>query len=172
MFAKPFYILYNIHKYRYLQRAKVYIRNSSKALIISGEKLLLNRCCSHTGEYYALPGGGQRPKETLEEALIREVREETGYTVKPLRLGALYERISLSKEEMTGHKLYFVFVCELEGTCAVHPSETDPCQTGTEWVPLDGIEYVNLYPLVIRAEIRRILDAADCLFLGSERRTF
>ena len=150
----------------------MYIRNSSKALITSGGKLLLNRCYSRSGEYFALPGGGQRPGETLEEALIREVREETGYTVKPLRLGALYERISLSKEEMTGHKLYFVFVCELKKASVIPPSETDPCQTGTEWVPLEGIEYANLYPLVIRAEIRRIINAADCLFLGSERRTF
>ena len=33
-------------------------------------------------DYYKLPGGGIEPGETLEETLIREVREESGLVVK------------------------------------------------------------------------------------------
>ena len=36
------------------------IRDSAKALIVHGDKILLNRCVSRLGIYYALPGGGQR----------------------------------------------------------------------------------------------------------------
>ncbi|MBQ7066683.1 MAG: NUDIX domain-containing protein [Lachnospiraceae bacterium] len=32
--------------------------------------------------YYKLPGGGIEPEETLEDTLIREVREESGLIVK------------------------------------------------------------------------------------------
>ena len=53
----------------------------------AGGKLLVNRCTSRFGEYYALPGGGQREGgETLLEAVRRELLEETGYRVLPMRL--------------------------------------------------------------------------------------
>lgn len=33
----------------------------------------------HPGPYWVPPGGGVRPRETLEAAALRELREETGY---------------------------------------------------------------------------------------------
>ena len=70
------------------------IRNSAKAIVINHGKILLNRCTSRFGEYYALPGGGQNPGETLQEAVQRELLEETGYRVKPLRLSGIYESVA------------------------------------------------------------------------------
>ena len=55
------------------------VRNSAKALVLHEDRILLNRCASHYGEYYALPGGGQRPGELLTEAVCRELLEETGF---------------------------------------------------------------------------------------------
>ena len=59
------------------------IRNSAKAIVIDRGRILLNRCTSRFGEYYALPGGGQNPGETLIETVKRELLEETGYEVNP-----------------------------------------------------------------------------------------
>ena len=42
-------------------------RNSAKAIVLSRGKILVNRCVSRFGEYYALPGGGQRTGEMLTE---------------------------------------------------------------------------------------------------------
>lgn len=39
---------------------------------------------------WALPGGAIEPHETAEQAVIREVEEETGYTVSVLRLVGVY----------------------------------------------------------------------------------
>lgn len=150
----------------------MFIRNSSKALIISDGRILLNRCRSRVGEYYALPGGGQNPGESLEDAVVREVAEESGLTVRPVRLAAVFERISGTAEACSGHKLYFVFQCELEDVPKKQPTETDAWQLGTEWVPLEGIEYVNLFPLSIRVELNRILGEKNCVFLGSERKIY
>ena len=50
------------------------IRNTSKALIVKENRVLLNRCrLEKTVEiYYDLPGGGQQLFETMEEAVIRK----------------------------------------------------------------------------------------------------
>ena len=71
------------------------IRSTSKAIVISNEKVLLNRCFDNkNGEYYSLPGGeGKINLKTMQDAVVREVLEETGYTVKPIRFGALCEEI-------------------------------------------------------------------------------
>ena len=52
------------------------VRNSAKALVLHEGKILVNRCTSRFGDYYALPGGGQREGETLLEAVRRELLEE------------------------------------------------------------------------------------------------
>ena len=75
------------------------IRNSAKALILKDGKLLLNSHLTSTGElYYDLPGGGQNPYETMEEAVVREVREETGLRVEPVRFAALCEEIFTNED--------------------------------------------------------------------------
>lgn len=56
-------------------------------------------------DYYTFPGGGLEEGETLEEGVIREIKEEFGITVKVIR--KLYEMHS----EKFNQKEYF-FLCE------------------------------------------------------------
>ena len=115
------------------------VRNSAKALVLRGGKLLVNRCTSRFGEYYALPGGGQREGETLLEAVRRELLEETGYRVLPMRLSAIYERVCAQREGGMSHKLYFVFLCRLEDEKERVPTERDRYQVGMEWVEVEAL---------------------------------
>jgi 8-oxo-dGTP diphosphatase len=148
------------------------IRNSAKAIVISEGRILLNRCTSRFGEYYALPGGGQNPGESLLDAVRREVLEETGYSVKPLRLSGIYERIAERPgfgDDNICHKLYFVFLCHLVNERPASPTEHDKFQIGLEWVNLKDIPTSNMFPHAIRDNIQALIGSGETIYIGSER---
>ncbi|MBM3861911.1 MAG: NUDIX domain-containing protein, partial [Verrucomicrobia bacterium] len=58
------------------------IRNSAKAIIIRDGCVLLVRVNDEGGEWYVLPGGGQRHGESLHETVRRECLEEIGVEVE------------------------------------------------------------------------------------------
>jgi ADP-ribose pyrophosphatase YjhB (NUDIX family) len=64
------------------------IRPGVAAVIFEDGRVLLQRR-DDTGRW-GLPGGGVEPGESVRQALIREVREETGLEVEPLRLIGVY----------------------------------------------------------------------------------
>lgn len=144
-------------------------RNSAKAVVINNGKLLVNRCRSRFGDYYTLPGGGQRTGEMLPETVRREVLEETGYTVSPIRLSGIYERLSSDRGDGQNHKIYFIFLCKLESGECVKPTETDRYQLGIEWVPLREIANRNLFPRAIRDNIRSLTGYGETIYIGSEK---
>ena len=142
------------------------IRNSAKALIVHEDKILLNRCVSRLGIYYALPGGGQHT-----EAVRREVMEETGLTVEPMRMSAIFERVNEGREGYGSHKMYFVFLCRyLENVPQREPVERDAYQTGMEWMTIEKAKKVDLFPRVIRENLSSLIGYGETIYLGSERR--
>lgn len=145
------------------------VRNSAKAIVLRDGKILVNRCVSRFGEYYALPGGGQREGETLLEAVRRELLEETGYRVSPLRLSGIYERVCKNREGGLSHKLYFVFLCRLEDEQSAAPTRRDDFQVGMEWVDAGELRRRNLFPRAIRDNLPALTGYGETLYLGSER---
>lgn len=149
------------------------VRSCAKAVVVHEGKLLVIKCRDdENGAYYTLPGGGQNLYETLEEAIVRECLEETGYAVKPVRFAALYEEIfdipSLRERYPDyAHRVYHLFVCESTGGAAAAPTETDVMQTGTEWIDLSGLDTATLLPGIIGDNIHQILTSKMPLYLGS-----
>jgi len=65
-------------------------RESARAIIIeNGEAVLMFRKKKNEfekfSEYYVCPGGGVEPEETLEETLVRELKEELSIDIKPIK---------------------------------------------------------------------------------------
>ncbi|MDF2941758.1 MAG: hydrolase [Herbinix sp.] len=160
------------------------IRNAAKALIIKDDKILLNKCKNSTGYYfgeihpenlyYDLPGGGQNQYETIEEAVIRECLEETGYSVIVKRLVALYEEIMVDAELSKFcpdyvHKIYFIFLCHVESEDLKSITEIDIDQISTEWINIKEISSIKLHPSIIKDNLVSILNSDDLKFMGSRK---
>lgn len=152
------------------------IRNSAKALILKDGKLLLNSHLTSTGElYHDLPGGGQNPYETMEEAVVREVREETGLRVEPVRFAALCEEI-FTNEDMRRrfpqycHRCMHIFLVRVLPGPVGEKSEPDFQQTGSAWFTPQEAEALPLVPLQLRGRVAQVLNAPGPVYLGSIRR--
>ena len=98
------------------------------AFIRQGDCILLVR--QREGErYWTLPGGAVEPGEPVDQAAIREVREETGLEVRLLRLVGLY-----SKPE--DGALAVTFEAEVVGgTLLQSTEETSDCR----YFPMDQL---------------------------------
>ena len=62
--------------------------------------------------YWSFPGGRVEGSETLEQSLIREVLEETGYRIKVGKIYCVREVLFRRRRE---HALIFTFHAEIEG---------------------------------------------------------
>ena len=73
--------LFRMDRKNYNPEGKVYKRPSARAVILKEGKVLLNYV--EKFDCYEFPGGGIEAEESPEQALIREVAEETGRVVIP-----------------------------------------------------------------------------------------
>jgi 8-oxo-dGTP diphosphatase len=66
----------------------------SAAIFREGRVLIVRRARAPANGLYTLPGGGVELGETLEEAVIREVREETALDIEPVELVGFRQAIA------------------------------------------------------------------------------
>jgi len=87
------------------------------ALIFDGENILLvERGREPLKGYWSLPGGVLETGETLEQGVIREIREETGLEVKPLKVIEIFERIIRDAQGAPEyHYVVIDYICRVTG---------------------------------------------------------
>ncbi|MCB9809430.1 NUDIX hydrolase [Candidatus Peribacteria bacterium] len=111
-----------------------------------------------TADYYALPGGGVDYLETLEEAMVREMEEETGIT--PV-VGGLRFVHQLCIDDSRGqcHLLEFFYLIEngaayraIDWAAASHAYEVHDAQ----WISLQNPQH-RLLPSFVIPSLRQSL---------------
>jgi ADP-ribose pyrophosphatase YjhB (NUDIX family) len=81
----------------------------SAAIIRDGRVLIIRRAPGFAGGIYTLPGGVVEAGETLMQAVIREVREETAVEIEPVTLAGFRETIFHDKDGKASR--HFVILC-------------------------------------------------------------
>lgn len=114
------------------------------ALIFKGKNILLVRRGKPPSKgKWSLPGGRLHLGESVKEAVVREIREETQLVVKPLKVGKVVEHIIKDKEgRIEYHYVIVDYVCQIvKGT--PQPS-SDVSQVG--FVPISKLKNLELTP--------------------------
>jgi mutator protein MutT len=87
------------------------------ALIFEGRNILLvERAKEPLKGYWSIPGGIVEAGEKLEDAVRREVREETGLEIEPLAMFEIFERIMPDSEMRPEyHYVLIDYLCRAVG---------------------------------------------------------
>ncbi len=129
------------------------------ALIINDNKLLMAK----NKEYpcYYTVGGGVRINETSEEAVIREVLEETGFTLEIDRLAYVQERfIKISGQQY--HEIRFFYLMKKSNINIIDNSFTDQGEKETlHWLPIDELAKLNVVPPFLQTRLANPIDVIE-----------
>ena len=114
-------------------------RISCYAVIVDSEQLLLVRVSGSDLESkgrWTLPGGGIDFGEHPDEAVVREVREETGFAIEAKKLLHVDSNV-FEYPDRREHAVLLFYDAQITGGELQHEQDgsTDLC----EWVPLGGI---------------------------------
>lgn len=113
----------------------------SAVVIDSGRLLVIRRT---DNGLWSLPGGGMEPGETVSAAVAREVREETGYEVRPSRLVGVFSdpgHVIAYDDGEVRQAFSLCFDCELVDGSAQASSES----SAVEWTPLDELNRLEMH---------------------------
>ncbi|NNC93666.1 MAG: NUDIX domain-containing protein [Acidimicrobiia bacterium] len=130
-------------------------RPSAKAVVVEEDRVLLNHMHhERVGDFYEFPGGGIQTGETLQQAVRREVREETGYAVNVHELLWVRDYIAanhaLAFLDPPGfHAVDLLFRCSLAGPAVAEAHESDNHQIGVEWIAAGRLRDIRLAPAAL-----------------------
>jgi ADP-ribose pyrophosphatase YjhB (NUDIX family) len=131
------------------------------ALIHTPDGIVTVRHAKDGRTYHLLPGGGVEVGESVGEAVVREVREETGIECE---IGAPLFITDSIAPDLSRHVVQITFLARaVGGGITEHPR--DPRVAGVDVVQLAGLEDLDLRP-ALAAEI---LAAAKTGFTGPAR---
>ena len=108
-------------------------------LLRSGDRILLQDRISRDWQGYTLPGGHIEPGESIVDAVVREMQEETGLTVEDPRLCGVKQFPIRDGDYARGRYLVFLF-----SATAYHGELRSSEEGSMYWVPLSELDRVNL----------------------------
>ena len=122
-----------IHRALVLNHGPATPKIDVRGAVVQDDRILLVK--ERSDGRWTLPGGWADVNESPAEAVVREVREESGYDVRAVKLLALYDRNKHDHPPLLWHAYKVFFACEIIGGAPTSSIETD----GAEFFAIDAL---------------------------------
>lgn len=123
-----------------IRKDSLVLRPAVYAIVVYDGKVLLMKM-RHTGKYHP-PGGGISVGERVEDALKREIREETGIEVEVGRFARFEELFFYYDPSGTAyHGLHFYYICRPKTLALLDDTQVKDDAAGKpRWVNIQGLQ--------------------------------
>ncbi len=129
----------------------------SAAIIRDGRVLIARRAKGASTGHYTLPGGVVEAGETLHQAVVREIAEETGITIEPVALAG--HREFVTRDDAGKVSRHFVIMC-FAARWLAGEGEPDPAELSElRWLrpsELAGLKTTEGLAEIVAAAFRRM----------------
>lgn len=127
-------------------------------VLVKDHRVLVQR--EKDGTAYALPGGHVQIGETLEDALVREIREEMGVGIRCVRL-LWSEECFWAWCGRQAHQISFYYLMELREPLDLPENgefvpQKDHRDVVFGWMPIEELQHVTVYPAFLKEEIHHL----------------
>ena len=140
---------------------KGWFRYRSAAIIIENGCVLMAK--NDLDDYYYSVGGAVKLHESAEEAVIREVFEETGIKYEINRLAFIHENFFKgfnNDPELKCHEIAFYFLMKPKGNQELNDNSYvyNNVREHMIWLPINKLDEYKLYPIFFKDKLFEIND--------------
>ena len=139
------------------RKGNKWFRYRAAAIIVEDNCVLF--AGNDVDDYYYSIGGGVHLGETSEEAVKREVFEETGVEYEVEHLAVIHENFFVGSSDLTGvdcHEIAFYYMMKPKGNKNLnsHSLTKGGIKESMHWIPIDELEKYNSYPSFMKEYIQ------------------
>jgi 8-oxo-dGTP pyrophosphatase MutT (NUDIX family) len=139
-------------------RDNKWFRYRAAAIIIENGYVLF--AGNEKESYYYSIGGGVHMGESAEEAVKREVFEETGIHYEVERLAFIHENFFVGDGSLSDkkcHEIAFYYLMKSKGTRELHSnSYTQGVKENMYWLPINDLGDYRAYPMFFRDKLNNL----------------
>ncbi len=135
-------------------RDNKWFRYRAAAIIIEDSHVLF--AGNEKADYFYSIGGGVHVGESAEDAVRREVLEETGVSYEVDRLAFVHENF-FSENGLDCHEIALYYLMKPRGTQTLHSdSYTQGVRETMHWIPVSELDRYKAYPTFLKSELAQL----------------